>query len=493
MTTKINIKQIPKNIKEVSETLENKGFSAYLVGGCVRDLLLGHKPKDWDIATSAKPEEIIALFEKTYYENTFGTVTVVDEQLEDLSLRNIEITPYRSEGEYSDWRHPDQVKFSDNIKEDLSRRDFTVNAIAYRLKDNTLLDPHNGLVDIKDKVIRAVGEATERFNEDPLRMLRAIRLSTQLNFNIEDKTKQAIKEKAILISKISHERIRDELIKIIMSEQVMSGIELTRETGLLKEIMPELLDTWGVEQKGSHIYTVWEHTLRAVQHGADKNFSLEIRLAALFHDIGKPPSKNWDETKQETTFYGHEVIGTSLAKKIMERLRFPAKTSEQVLILVRNHMFFSDPDKISLSAVRRIVAKVGQELIWDLIKLRNCDRIGMGRPKESPYRLRKYQAMIEEALRAPTSVKMLKVSGETIMKITTEKPGPRIGYMLHALLDEVLETPEKNNLDYLTKRINQLKLIDDRELKKLSEKSKEKIEDIEHQEIGEIRKKHHVS
>jgi len=483
---------IPAEVSYVTETLEKGGFLAYLVGGCVRDLLMNRSPKDWDITTDATPEEIESLFVKTVYENDFGTVTVVSEETEDKTLRNIEITPFRTEGKYTDKRHPDEVKFGKNLNEDLSRRDFTANALAYEVSKGQLIDEFGGVKDIKDKIVRAVGEASTRFTEDPLRIMRAIRFATELDFNIESKTLTALKTQASDLGFISKERIRDEFQKMIMSNQPMIGMKMLKNNDLLPYVIRETEVMIGVGQNGVHIYDVWEHCLRALQHAADKGTSLEIRLGALLHDVGKPKTKRFDPAKKDHTFYGHEVVGARIAKQALENLKFPQKTIDIVEKLVRNHMFFADTDQITLSAVRRIIAKVGPDLVWDLMTVRACDRIGMGRPKEDPYRLRKYEAMVEEAMRAPTSVAMLKVGGNEIMKLLGDKPGPKIGFILNALMEEVLENPDLNTIEYLNNRVAELDSLPLEELKKLSDAGKDKKEEIEGEELAKIRKRHKV-
>lgn len=487
MTIDLNI---PDVIRETLQTLENKGYLAYLVGGCVRDLILGREPKDWDITTNATPEEIAGLFPKTVYENSFGTVTVIHEEIEDIRLRNIEITPFRLEASYSDKRHPDEVRFSQNLEDDLKRRDFTINALAYNLKGH-LEDLFGGISDLKDKVIKTVGEPDERFTEDALRLLRAVRFATQLGFTINTETEKSIASNANLLKEISAERIRDEFNKMIMSTEPAMGLSLSHKLGILKYILPEQEEGIGIEQGGEHIYDVWDHTLRAVQHSADRDWSLEVRLAALFHDIGKPRSRRPAENKK-WSFYGHEVLGERMADVIMKRLKYPNKTRETVVKLVRNHMFFSDPDKITLAAVRRIIVNVGTDHIWDLMKVRACDRIGMGRPKEDPYRLRKYEAMIEEALSQPTSVAMLKIDGKKIMDVIRETPGPKIGRILNALMEEVLEKPELNTTEYLENKAVELAKLAEAELIKLSDKGIERKEEKEEKKLAEIKKRHRV-
>ncbi len=501
------IKKIPKEVSHVTSSLEGAGFEAYLVGGCVRDLLMDKKPKDWDITTNAKPKNIIELFEKTIYENNFGTVGVciskggdVTHETEDGQVSQetpkydiIEVTPYRIEAKYSDFRHPDQVKYSENIEDDLKRRDFTVNTLAFNSKGQ-LVDLFDGLKDMKEKTLRAVGLPDDRFQEDALRMLRAVRFACQLNFSISHETTESILKNSELIKKISTERIRDEFVKIIMSANPASGIVMLQKFNLLKNIIPELEEGIGCEQSGEHLYDVWNHLLLALQHAADKDWSLEIRLAAFFHDIGKPRTRRLAATagKKKYTFYGHEVVGARMTKKIMERLKFSSKEIILVEKLVRSHMFFSDTELITLSAVRRIIAKVGTENIWPLMNVRECDRVGM-KKKEAPYRLRKYFAMIEESLRDPISVGQLKVDGEYMIKELGIKPGPRMGWILHALLEEILDAPDKNTVEYLSELVKSLNMLGDAELKTLGERGKEKKEELEEEEVSKLHQKHGVS
>lgn len=487
-----DFKNIPAEALFCLKTLENEGFSAYLIGGCVRDLLLKRKPRDWDITTNAKPEDIVKLFPKTVYTNDFGTVTVINKDSQEETLKAIEITPYRLEADYSDFRHPDEVSFSTNIEDDLKRRDFTINALAYNPSKGQIIDLYKGQRDLKDKVLRTVDEAKDRFQEDPLRIIRAVRIASELGFILHPETEEAAKNMASLLSKISIERIRDEFVKMIMSENPDIALKLLVKLDLVEIWLPEIKSMVGVKQNGEHIYDVWDHSLRALKHAANNDWSLEIRLAAFFHDIGKPPTRRFSKEKNDWTFYGHEVVGSRMASKILKRLKFPVKLTEKVQKLILAHMFFSDIEKITLSAVRRIINKVGAENVWDLMKLRSCDRIGMGRPKENPYRLRKYHSMIEEALRQPTSVGMLKIDGSDIMEIIKLEPGPKIGYILHALLAEVLENPELNSREYLEKRSKELASLPEKELIKLGQKGKEEKEIKEKKIIGEIRKKHGV-
>lgn len=481
--------QIPIEVSRITDQLEESGYKAYLVGGCVRDMILGKKPKDWDITTDARPEEIQKIFPDSFYENDFGTVGVKNENVSDETLKVVEVTPFRIESSYSDGRHPDAVVFSKNIEDDLKRRDFTINSIA--LSKGHIIDPYKGQDDLKDKVLKTVGNAEDRFSEDALRILRAIRFSAELNFSIDTETTKAIEKLGFMLSNISRERIRDEFTKIIMSENPMLGIALLDKMNILSHISPILVEMVGVSQnKEAHKYDVFEHSLRALQHAADKDLPLDLRLAALFHDIAKPHTKRQEQGK--TTFYGHEVVGAKVTRETLNSLKYPKELVDKVSKLVRWHMFFSDPDQITLSAVRRIITKVGEENIWDLMNLRVCDRIGSGRPKEEPYRLRKYKSMIEEALRAPLSVKMLKINGNTLMNVLNVKPGPKIGQILSILFDEVLDDPYKNNEEYLKGRANALLELSDEDLEVLSSKAKDKIKEEDEAQIENLRKKHWV-
>ena len=489
---KIEKFKIPEEVSHVTKALKDGGFEAYLIGGCVRDLFIGRKPKDWDITTNATPEEIIPLFSKTFYENDFGTVGVVNEKASQETLKIIEITPYRVESSYSDHRRPDSVKFSKNILDDLKRRDFTINAIAYDVEEGEIVDPFAGVADLSKGIIKTVGEAKERFFEDGLRILRAVRFHVELGFPLDQETEKSIFENNHILKEVSKERIRDEFVKIIMSPSPMDGLLLLKKLGLLTYIIPELEESIGVEQNKAHSYDVWTHLLKTAQHSADKQYPLHVRLSALLHDVAKPRARRWDNKSKIWTFYGHEVVGSRVTKKIMEDLRFSRETIDKVVNLVRWHMFFSDTEKITHSAVRRLVANVGKENIWDLINMRGCDRIGTGRPKENPYRLRKYKSMIEEVMRDPISVKMLKIDGQKIMEILKIPPGPKIGQMLNALLEEVLEDPTLNTEEYLNKKILELSKMSDKELRMMGDKGKVKKEEDDQMEIKKIRGKHYV-
>jgi len=479
-------------VTKVADVLEAAGFEAYLVGGCVRDLLLNRTPKDWDLTTNAKPEEIQALFSDTYCNNDYGTVGVVNEEVEDLKLKVVEVTPYRSESEYSDRRRPDKVLFGVSLEEDLKRRDFTINALAYRLNSGNFVDLFDGEGDLRKKRLKTVGNPDERFGEDALRMMRAIRLSAELNFAIEAETMASIAKNADLLRHISVERIRDEFLRIIDSNSPMLGVAMLEKLGLLKYVLPELQEAIGCEQGGIHAYDVYEHLLRSLQAAADKGYSTEMRLAALLHDIGKPATRREGGKNKRYSFFGHEVVGARITAKLMKRLKMPIELAAKVEVLVRWHMFFSDPDAITLSAVRRTIARVGEENMEDLLNLRVCDRIGTGRPKEQPFRFRKYKAMVDQARRDPISVKMLKTDGDKIMVQTGEKPGKKLGYILHTLLEEVLEDPAKNTEEYLDGRVAELIKLDESSLRELGEAGKKRQEAEEMAALKEIDQSHKV-
>jgi poly(A) polymerase/tRNA nucleotidyltransferase (CCA-adding enzyme) len=485
---KINISSLPSEVVEVWKKLIDKGYSAYLVGGCVRDLLLKRKPKDWDITTNAKPEEILEIFgDSAFYENRFGTVGVKTKS-EDETLKVIEVTTFRQERKYFDFRRPSEVIFTQSLETDLHRRDFTINALALSF-DGEIIDIFSGLLDLEKKVIRAIGNPEERFREDALRLMRAIRLACELNFTIEEKTFKAIKKFSDLIQYISAERIRDEFNRILMSKNAVLGIELLRQTGLLKEILPELDRCYGVGQNKHHIYDVYWHSLKSLEYAVKKNYPLYLRLASLFHDIAKPLTKQGEGP--DCTFYGHEILGSKITKKILQRLRYSNEIIQKVTHLVRHHMFYLEIDKVTPSAVRRFVRRVGQENLEDLFKLRHADRIGSGVPKAEPYRLRYLKFLIEKVHLEPITPKMLKISGHDILNLGVPQ-GPRVGWILKALLEEVIDDPNKNDRDYLIKRAQELKDLPDEELKKLAMAGEEKIESLEKQKEEEIKKKYYV-
>ncbi len=509
--------KIPKNVLKTIAGLEKAGFEAYIVGGCARDLIMGNKPKDWDITTNARPEEILKIFPESVYENQFGTVGVKMKNEEDKETTEIiEVTTYRIESKYSDKRHPDKIKFAKTLKEDLSRRDFTINAMAIKIsnfsvqkefvlsgqslisnkisesktvKDYELTDLYGGQKDIKNEIIQAVGKAEDRFNEDALRMMRAVRFAVTLNFKIEKKTKNAIKEKAKNLKYISQERIRDELEKIILSDYPARGIEILHQTGLLWHIIPEIEASYEVMQNRHHYYgpynTVYKHLLASLEKCPSKK--LEVRLAALLHDIGKPKVKRGEGEK--ATFYNHEYVGARMAEKILERLKFPRDIIEKVTLLVKNHMFYYNVDEVGEAGVRRVIKKVGLENIHDLIDVRIADRLGSGVPKAVPYKLRHFKYMVEKVSQDAISVKQLKINGRDLIDKLKIAPGPKIGAILEILLSQVIDNQKLNNKKDLLKLAEELNKKD---LDSLHLVARKKIEQERKEEKKLMKKKYWV-
>ena len=480
---------IPKEVKSVLGKLKENGFEAYIVGGCVRDFLRGKEPQDWDVTTNAKPEEIQKVFPKSFYENKFLTVTVRTSS-PNPKLNEIEITTYRSEAKYSDNRHPDEVRYAKTLKEDLSRRDFTVNAIA--LADE-IVDPFFGQKDLEQKIIRAVGEPEQRFQEDALRMMRAVRFKTTLGdkWLIEAKTEQAIKKHASLLRDISQERIRDEFMKIVLSERASQGVEMLRTAGLLAYIIPELEEGYQVGQNKHHIYDCYQHSLLSLEYAAKKDFNQYVRVASLLHDVGKPRSKRGNGLN--STFYGHEIIGARMTKEILERLKFPNKDIEKIVKLVRHHLFYYNAGEVTDSSVRRLVREAGPENMEELLQVRMADRIGSGVPKAEPYKLRHLKYVIDKVAQDPISAKMLKVTGNDVMKAVEEKPGPKIGMILDILLGYVLEDPQKNKKELLLKEIAKLGTLSEKKLKEAAVQAKAEREKITVKQDEMTKKKYWVS
>jgi len=486
---------IPKEVKTIISKLKEAGYEAYIVGGCVRDFLLGAEPKDWDVTTNAKPEEIQKVFPDSFYENNFLTVTVRTGSKKP-ELTEIEITTYRLDAKYSDKRHPDEVRFAKSLKEDLARRDFTVNAMAIdekienRKQKIEVIDLFGGQDDLKKEIIKTVGNSDERFSEDALRLLRAVRFATTLDFKIEEKTAEAIKKNSALLKAVSGERIRDEFVKIILADRALEGVNLLHELGLLQYILPELEENYGVGQNKHHIYDCYWHALKALEYSAKKKYNMQVRLASLLHDIGKPRVKSGDG--KESTFYNHEVVGASMAFKALSRLKFPNKDIEKITGLIRYHMFYYNVGEVSESSVRRLVKKAGPENMEELLQLREADRIGSGVPKAEPYKLRHLKYIIDKVSKDPISVKMLKVSGLDVMSILGISPGPKIGQILDVLLEHVLDDPKKNIKVFLEKEIEKLGVLDDKKLKELAEKSKEEKEGAQTEEDKKIKSKYWV-
>jgi tRNA nucleotidyltransferase (CCA-adding enzyme) len=529
--------KIPKYIIEIIQKLEENKFEAFIVGGCVRDLLLNKTPKDWDIATNAKPEEILKIFPDSVYENQFGTVAVkIKMQISKCKMTNqnkkllknksgdeiteiVEITTYRIESKYSDKRHPDEIKFAKTLEEDLSRRDFTINSLALKSTNSKLqvtnksqiskskilnssyevVDLFNGQKDLENNIIRAVGKADDRFDEDALRMMRAIRFASTLNGNsklqnvalwkIEENTFEAIKKNAKNLKYISAERIKDEFEKIILSDHPAEGVVLLHETGLLKQFIPEFEKAVGMEQ-GFHHYDgpyrmVFDHLIASLRECPSKK--LEVRLACLLHDIGKPRTRGG--SGKESTFYNHQHAGARMAREILTRLRFSKATLDKAVLLVQNHMFYYNVDEVGEAGVRRVVRKVGLENINDLIDVRIADRLGSGVKKAVPYKLRHFKYMVEKVSKDPISVKQLKINGNDLIGELKVQPGPKIGAILDVLLAKVIENPGLNDKKELLQLAKKL-LSED--LSKLREMAKDKIKEEQELEDDEIKGKYWV-
>lgn len=481
--------KIPDYVLQTTKALSGSGYEAYIVGGCVRDFLMKKVPTDWDIATNARPEEILKVFPQAKYKNVFGTVLLPIRDKADSEAKPhtiLEITTYRSESNYSDSRHPDEVVFETSLAKDLSRRDFTINALAIDPQNpEEVIDLYKGKKDIKLKIVRAIGEPVDRFKEDALRMLRAVRFCAQLGFSLEPKTQRGVLRMAGSIKFVSNERIRDELIKILASDDPASGIELLRECKLLQYILPELLLGLKVQQDRHHIYPVYKHNLLALKYCPNPDW--QVRLAALLHDIGKPKTRKIIDNI--ATFYNHEYVGAKMVDKIMRRLKFSNEDRERVVNLVKNHMFYYNVGEVSAASVRRLVAKVGKENLSDLIDLRVADRLGSGTPKAMPYKLRHLQYMMEKVQHDPVSVKMLKIDGNDLMTELKVKPGPKIGAILDVLLAEVIEDPEINKQDTLIKRADELRGDN---LSQLRSKARELISDKREEEDKNIKKQFKV-
>jgi len=450
--------RIPPHIVEVCRKLRQAGFEAWLVGGAVRNLILGTPVKDFDVATSGQPVEVTRLFGKKRTIPTgekHGTVTVLTDR-PDGEREPVEVTTYRGEGAYSDGRRPDSVEFVRALDEDLKRRDFTMNAIAYDPVDDKLEDPFGGCEDIARRLIRAVGVPLERFREDGLRAMRAVRFAAQLKFALDPPTEQAIPQAIDVFKKVSAERVRDELVKILSSETPSIGLELMRTTGLLKEVIPELLEGVGMHQNRFHSHDVWHHTLAAVdatplapETPAGSPFI--VRLASLMHDVAKPrTAAPKPDSPTENSFYRHEHVGADLADQILRRLKFSTKEREHVVNLVRNHMFWYSAEW-SDGTVRRFISRVGPESLDDLFALRSGDVRARGKGEEPGVEIDELKQRIKSELEKQSALKVsdLAIGGADVMRILDCKPGPVVGEVLRRLLERVLDDAELNSYEKL--------------------------------------------
>ncbi len=445
---------LPPQVKKMAiKFLQNKA-QLYIVGGASRDLLLGREVADWDFTTNLTPEEMKVFFPRnSFYENNFGTFSVV------LEEEIYEVTTFRTERGYSDVRHPDEVKWGQTLEEDLQRRDLTINAMALelelingRVEVGKLIDLYGGQEDLVKKVIKAVGIADERFREDALRMMRAVRLASQLSFSIEKETMDSIVKNSELINRVAAERVRDELFKILLSSVPGNGIEMLRQSGLLKEVIPELLEGVEMAQKGHHVYDVWRHSIEALNNCESQN--PVTRLACLLHDVGKPMTAKG--TGEGRTFYNHEVIGSRIALKIGKRLRLSNKQLDLLFKLVRWHMFTTEKTQTD-KAVRRFIRRVTPEYIDEMISMRRADRVGSG-AAETSWRWELFKKRIVEVQKQPFAIKDLRVTGNDVMEVLNLKPGPRVGEILQKLFDEVEENPQLNERDILLGKIKEYEL-----------------------------------
>ncbi|MGB9613596.1 MAG: CCA tRNA nucleotidyltransferase, partial [Candidatus Margulisiibacteriota bacterium] len=439
-----------------------KGYEIYLVGGGVKSLLQNQNPPlDCDFTTNATPQETQLLFPNSFYDNIFGTVGIPVETPQGKG--KIEITTYRSEWGYSDHRRPDKIRWGTKLEEDLKRRDFTFNAVVigpllknskWDGKSLEIIDLFGGIRDFKNKIIRAVGDPKERFAEDALRMMRAVRFAAQLGFVIEEKTFAAIQKNASLINQISKERIREELFKVLSSGYPADGYQLLRNCGLAQVILPEVEKMFGVEQKSPgrhHQDDVGTHALKSLK--ATRSSDPIVNLAILLHDVGKPVVASKDQNGT-ITFYNHEVVGASIAKNIAHRLRLSKKDTERLFRLVRWHQFTVD-ERQTDKAIRRFIRNVGSQNLTDILELRRADRVGGG-ARETSWRLEKFKAKLAEVQKQPFTVNDLKVDGYDVMKTLNISPGPLVGKVLNQLFEEVVEDKSKNERKYLLKRIKQI-------------------------------------
>lgn len=427
------------------------GYKSYLVGGSIRDILMGVTPLEYDIATDAIPSVVQQLFNRTVPTGIkHGTVLVIFDGMQ------VEITTFRSDGDYSDGRHPDIVEYASTVEEDLPRRDLTINALAYDILNCNLIDMFDGIGDIERKIIRCVGNPLDRYKEDGLRVMRTVRFATKLGFEIEKNTFNALKESIYMLNCVAYERIRDEFNKILISNNPFNGFEIMRETGILEYILPELLYCYGALQNKYHKYDVYYHTLYTIantEYFETDDMTLTLRLAALFHDIAKPIVQKKVFNKDEPVFYNHDIVGASVTKKIMRRFKYSNSQIALVSLLVKQHMFYYQ-DEWTDGAVRRFIKSIGVENIRMLLKLREADRLGSGKRKDKessaiPKLLERVDKIIE-AENAIT-VKDLYIDGHDIIKKFNLVSGPIIGEILNYLLELILDNPHLNDYNILLK------------------------------------------
>jgi tRNA nucleotidyltransferase (CCA-adding enzyme) len=442
MNFNIDKNKVPYQVLSTIHKIEQNKFKAYLVGGAVRDLLLKREPKDYDIATNAPLEVLQSLFENCKVVGaSFGVVLV------NIDGMDIQIARFRSDGQYTDYRHPDTVYFTSDIMEDLKRRDFTINSFAWN--PNKFKSIPGALDDLKAKVIRTVGNPEDRFNEDPLRMMRAIRFAVQLDMFITNGTFDAIRHKADLLENISAERIQEELNKILLSDDPFDGIWLLHKSFLIKHILPELIQCFGVEQNKWHNADVYTHILKVVQNVPK---DLTMRLTALLHDIGKPCVREVDE-EGHVHFYEHDEVSAEIAQEILTRLRYSNDIIDEVVYLVRYHMELMNYPMMTNKGCRKLLNRHGVNRFKKLIEFRKADLIGSGTRNEDEVEqlIQSYRDKLEEVLQEKPALRLtdLAIDGTDIMQICGLKPGPEVGFHKERLMELVLECPELNTKEKL--------------------------------------------
>jgi tRNA nucleotidyltransferase (CCA-adding enzyme) len=435
---RIELQRVPRDVLELGERLQSHGKRAWIVGGCVRDLLLGRVASDWDIATDALPKDLLRIFPRAIPTGIeHGTVTVVKEG------HHYEVTTLRGEGTYTDGRRPDWVEFVDDITADLARRDFTVNAIALDPLDGRLIDPFGGRADLARGLLRAVGDPRERFAEDGLRVLRAARFVATLDLDLDEATEAAIAPTLDTYRKVAAERVRDEWLKAMKARTPSRAFEVMRRTGILGVTCPELLEGVGMEQNKWHAYDVWRHAMECVDACVGDPV---LRIAALLHDVGKPRTRAWSDKTADYTFYDHDRVGAEIAEPIASRLRFSNDERARIVALVRFHLFHYQPDW-SDAAVRRWIRRVGTDRVADLYALNEADVRAKGRDFDTDLgSLAGLKAHVARVLAegAALSTRDLKINGHDLIKEVGVKPGPVIGEVLDALLEAVTSDPAKN-------------------------------------------------
>jgi len=443
----VNAGDVAPAALEVCRRLVEGGHSAQIVGGCVRDVLLGRPAKDWDVATSAHPEDVQSVFRRTVPTGiAHGTVTVL------IVGESIEVTTYRGEGAYSDARRPDHVVFGVTLEEDLARRDFTMNAMAYDPVVDKVVDPFGGRADLAARVIRAVGDPAARFAEDGLRVMRALRFAATLEFSVEPATEAAIPSALGSLARVSAERVRDELLKLLGAQKPSIGLEIAERTGVLGVILPELVEGVGVMQNRHHRFDVWRHTLASVDGTPGDAI---VRLGTLLHDVAKPrTAAPKPDAPGEFTFYRHDSLGADMADAVARRLRLSNKERERIVALVAHHMFWYSPEW-SDATVRRFIRRVGPELLPDLFALRTGDVVGRGFGEDPENELGELRRRVEKVMAEDQALSIgdLAVDGADVMRVLGVGPGPIVGDTLRALLEEVLEDPELNTRERLLERL----------------------------------------